>query len=814
MKPMSSHRPRVPAALAFALAALMILGSVQGAAGQATAYGNTVLALYKSSEGQSEGENEVFFYLSRPLREMGLSVRYWDVDRGLPGRAALEDVRALVSWFRGPSMADPEGYLEFLGASLDRGLKLLVFDNFGAYQQRGSGEYVKVSLLNMVLSRLGILYFGDWTQDPGVLSIVRKDSGMVEKGGPQSLVESRFFYRFLQYDRDLRVYLSLRRSDRSYPESPVIVSNSSGGFALSRYIYRVEGGKVRMLLDVQGFLREALFPRAAGERVALLADPGDGAVARALPYVEELLQRAKLPYDVIPRGQLPGLVPGDLRRYSAAALLLRDDAGLAPAVLESHLAEGGGVVSLFGGSFRSLAPVLAMGSPSGKILAHKGYRFRPGFLLGEGLMLEHPDFAWRGGANAPSSSVEILATSYQGGAPLAWTLRRGAGRVLTWNWDAFAIGDFQGFVLESLLYVRPVGVAATAGLGVMFVDDWPIPMFNVVKPPVSVKDTEFYTRQWWPDIKRIFGARGIPYASFLVFNYNADTSPPFGSGEFFVAEDQATVRIAREILDSGQELSLHGYNHVSLTLRQTKVNIARWPSQRAMEQSLEAARREWASLFGAHTLPFAYVAPNNIIDEAGMRAVHKVFPSVKVMSFLRSGGEEDTRTPFGPHPELPGVYYIPRNSSGYPYTPYKRQQVTAAVSGPGIWSHFIHADDVYDPNRSRDMSWDELRGDFEKLLDYAGTHYPWLRWVSLREAYAELVRTDAVEAEMRWEAGEGGRPDRLVVRSTAPGLLLRVRLNDYRLERAQGVKIRYQYRRMPVLILETESPEAVLELSR
>ena len=53
--------------------------------------GRDVLALYKSSEGQTEKENEIFFYLSQPLKEMGLSVRYWDIDRGI--REAAERQR-------------------------------------------------------------------------------------------------------------------------------------------------------------------------------------------------------------------------------------------------------------------------------------------------------------------------------------------------------------------------------------------------------------------------------------------------------------------------------------------------------------------------------------------------------------------------------------------------------------------------------------------------------------------------------------------------------------------------------------------------
>ena len=201
-----------------------------------------ILALYKSSEGQTERENEIFYYLSRPLKQMGFSVSYWDIDKGIPDARTLGQVRAVISWYRGAAMRTPERYLEFLDAAMDRGLKVLVFDNFGAYQDRDSKSYVEPSRINPTLSRLGIMYFGDWTQDAGILRIANKDSRMVEYQGSQDLQSSAFYYRFLQHDRDLNVYLSIKRTDRSHDPSPVIVTNRNGGFALSRYIYRQEAG--------------------------------------------------------------------------------------------------------------------------------------------------------------------------------------------------------------------------------------------------------------------------------------------------------------------------------------------------------------------------------------------------------------------------------------------------------------------------------------------------------------------------------------------------------------------------------------------
>jgi hypothetical protein len=354
---------------------LLVLLVVPAQVALALTFGREILALYKSSEGQTERENEVFFYLSRPLRRMGFTVRYWDIDRGIPDSGSLDRVRAVISWYRGAAMSRPERYLQFLDSAMDRQIKVLVFDNFGAYQDRDSKKYVEPRRLNLTLSRLGIMYFGDWTQDARILEIASKDSRMVEHQGSQDLESSAFFYRFLQHDRNLRVYLSIKRADRDYDPSPVIVSNRNGGFALSRYIYRMEGDKVKLLLNVEAFLEQALFPRAERERIALLADSSDTRGAKTLEYTTAVLRRAKLPFEVIEKDDLPLLVPGDLRPFTAVGLILNSDSGLDPKVLEDLLEQRGGVVSLVGGGFQKLAPVLGQARSRGKPGTRTGYRF-------------------------------------------------------------------------------------------------------------------------------------------------------------------------------------------------------------------------------------------------------------------------------------------------------------------------------------------------------------------------------------------------------------------------------------------------------
>jgi hypothetical protein len=170
-----------------------------------------------------------------------------------------------------------------------------------------------------------------------------------------------------------------------------------------------------------------------------------------------------------------------------------------------------------------------------------------------------------------------------------------------------------------------------------------------------------------------------------------------------------------------------------------------------MEQSLQAARKEWIGLFGEHTLPYACIAPNNIISEAGI----------------------------------------------------------AAVSGAGIWAHFIHADDIFDPYRSRGMSWSQLKREFAGMLDFVNRHYPRLRFVTIREAHRTLESQDAIGAEFRWLEG-----NRLEIRTTSPGLPVRIRMNGYRLRRSEGAKVLYSCRQMPAVVLEMEGTLATLEFSK
>jgi hypothetical protein len=761
--------------------------------------GKTILGLYKSSEGKTAKNNDINTYLSGIISDMGLRLDYWDVDAKIPREQDLKQVRAVITWFETDGMKDPEAYLKFLGSLTAAGRKLVIIGSMGAYVDSAGRTDVQPRLINAALSGLGITYLGRRTEGPEAISIAFSDSEICEYGTGQKVTPPADFDRFLPVDTELVTYLSVKDTDTDKAPSPVIASNADGGFALSGYIFRSADNRRLPQLNFRGFLTRALFPRPSSQRILLLADQTVEKTRRVSAYTQAVLKRAGVPFDLLTSDRFDVLCRHDLNGYDAVGLILNNDAGLRAELFTNYLYRGGGLVSLMAGGFNELKPLLAIGPQRAKDTWAKGFRIGQGFALGEELALEDDEYDWDCGACLPDSGAHVLGTDSAGKTPLVWTAGFNKGTVLVWNWNAFKGGEFQGLILESFLYVRPVGACVTPALGVLFIDDWPLPMYNNVAPPLRITTTEFYTTLWWPQLKELLAGFGVPPNAFLIFSYNDRTAPPFEDKEFFVAQGNAGVNAAREILKAGWELGLHGYNHVSLTREKTSYNPKVWPSTKNMALALEEAKRTWITLFGESTLPFAYVAPHNIISDEAVQALHEVFPSIKVVSTVREGGTDETPTAYGPSPTVPDIYYIPRVSSGYLCTPYVKQLIASAVMGPGIWTHFIHPDDIFDTYRSKGKNWQELKAGLEEMLGFVKKHYPWLRFVSIHRAYDILRALDQARITIRWQGNT------LHIEAPA-GVYIRIRANRYTPDDLDQARIVYRYEHMPVIIIQTTGP--------
>jgi hypothetical protein len=230
----------------------------------------------------------------------------------------------------------------------------------------------------------------------------------------------------------------------------------------------------------------------------------------------------------------------------------------------------------------------------------------------------------------------------------------------------------------------------------------------------------------------------MPISAYAIFSYDQDMNPPFTNGEYYVGKNNAYKRMIDKLEAYGSEIGLHGYNHQSLSLSSTVT--FKWRNQENMEESLKVAKDDFKIFLGNDFKPFSYVAPMNVIDDTGIRAVLKVFPSVKVISTLFNKDESSYESimDFG---LIPGtdVMKMPRTTYGYQLNDIFLYDFNFGIWNFGAWTHFIHLDDSYDADRNKGILWNNLIKEFDTQIDYVKKNYPFLRYYTTRDAYRVLM---------------------------------------------------------------------------
>jgi len=359
-----------------------------------------------------------------------------------------------------------------------------------------------------------------------------------------------------------------------------------------------------------------------------------------------------------------------------------------------------------------------------------------------------------------NNHVEIIASTKQ--YPIVWIHNFGKGKVVYWNTSLLSQKINRGFITRSIAAVQPATAVVIANIGLLDIDDYPNSSSNEkIEPIKSEFDktiSEFYTLQWYPDMIKLAKRYGLKYTSVVVFNYNGQTSPPYQFYEWLHGEITLGGKKIRSSIYAGRtltkitELGLHGYNHQPLT-------VDNWGTIENMKLSLSAAKKRW-QIDNLGDEPFSYIPPLNIIDSTGFQALKQVFPTIKEIGSLYLGETKlGQYREYGPEPWDKNFYVIPRNTSGFILTEFYRRSMISLLNANGVWAHFVHPDDVYPLGERYDeeelrqaglkkLSWhgepqkDGLYYHFIKWLDFAKANYPWLRYMTRKEAYKIMQRYD------------------------------------------------------------------------
>ncbi|MGE5703077.1 MAG: DUF2194 domain-containing protein, partial [Clostridia bacterium] len=207
----------------------------------------------------------------------------------------------------------------------------------------------------------------------------------------------------------------------------------------------------------------------------------------------------------------------------------------------------------------------------------------------------------------------------------------------------------------------------------------------------------------------------------------------------------------RDLLKLGGELGIHGYNHQSLVLDQAQVDelgYNAWPNQESMKAALKEVTTFIKQSYPKYSVK-VYVPPSNVLSEEGRQALKSELPEIKMIASLyaESANNKEYTQEFSVAPD--GMLEMPRITSGYADTEITDWYIANAMTSIGVFSHFVHPDDILDSGRSKDKTWPVLSKEYRKMMGKVYQNYPWLRSLTASGAGEKL--REYVKAEVYLE---------------------------------------------------------------
>lgn len=352
----------------------------------------------------------------------------------------------------------------------------------------------------------------------------------------------------------------------------------------------------------------------------------------------------------------------------------------------------------------------------------------------------------------PSCDV-YLETADTAKVPLLWARDLGSGRIAVNNSSRIQGKDTRGSVRSVLSILEEALVYPIVNTGMVYIDDFPAPQplgtDKRLREQFGFDIQGFFRNHWWPDMKGLTWKYGLRYTGVLIETYNDRVQPPFEPEN----DGRALIRYyLSELLKSGGEVGLHGYNHQPLVpegFDYSGDNYTGWPEKGDMILSIQELLR-----YGKSFLPDAqfltYLPPSNYLSPTGQEALLEAVPELRVISglYLPEGGVKAHVQEF--QEEHTGLISIPRITSGYSMNSYNLLMVAHELALHGVFSHFIHPDDVLDDARGAMLGWASMFRDFETVIESMAGTYPALRWNTAAQGAAAIQRYDrlAVKREM------------------------------------------------------------------
>lgn len=370
------------------------------------------------------------------------------------------------------------------------------------------------------------------------------------------------------------------------------------------------------------------------------------------------------------------------------------------------------------------------------------------FMLGGG---EHYEFSDPFDSSLSVSlreTAHVWARTGDAGTPLIWSNDCGSGHTVVCN---IGIYDkvMRGFYASAISLLGDATAYPVINSAVFYLDDFPSPVPSgdgtYIKRDYGLSIADFYTKVWWPDLQKLAQKYGIRYTGVMIENYEDAVNQTEPARQ----PDTTQFRyFGGMLLQMGGELGFHGYNHQPLALWDTDYGTLYDYKTWKNKETLVASLNELIA-FQDEVLPNAhgsvYVPPSNILSVRARKLIGTDVPRIKTIAstYFEDGTDLPYVQEFGVASD--GIVEQPRIvSGGMVDDSYMRLAAVSELNMHYVSTHFMHPDDLLDPDRGAKEGWEIYKGGLVDYLEWLTKSAPDLRRQTGSECSGAIQRFSSV----------------------------------------------------------------------
>lgn len=431
-----------------------------------------------------------------------------------------------------------------------------------------------------------------------------------------------------------------------------------------------------------------------------------------------------------------------------------DDCSSIDERFEEYVQDGGGLLIASGG-LRFWQDDLFELSLKGNLVEQHGIRIKTNALMNS----ENDEYK--------SSYFNVLGSYFDysedftvhvetlNGMPLMLSRDFGEGNFVMYNASLIERKSSMSLLTSALTLTKDFYIYPTYNSFQVHVDDWVSPV-----PPGDyeystgriVSLAEVYRQDWWPWMIRLGKDLKLEYTMLIIGNY-MDTTTGIGYDyQLSSIENNSTYLL--EAITNGYEMGIHGQNHQSLLVDELTYDIYgynTWIDWIAMKNGINYLENEFNAIYPDYELS-SYVPPSNSMDEEGYRAVVEAMKHLKAIGSVFDDDFNELVYSQYYHIDENDIAHFPRHTAGYVRSELMDWLALNGVATTGVFSHFIHPDDLIDSERSYGLGISEMQDSFENFITEMHYQYIYLNKNTLSEGYNQIVAHD--NARINIEEGE------------------------------------------------------------